>query len=177
MNPLKPLRIKDRIKSPEKTSSFSARLQEMLYIRDMKQIDLANITNIRRGTISNYVSGRYEPKDETVQLIAEALNCSEVWLQGYDVPMGRPLPNPDDDENPYEIALLNAFDTLDIDDMKHVSEIVVEHAKDPYKKKISLSEPALTEGEKVLLELFRKVPEDKQQLVLQMIKAALDTPK
>jgi transcriptional regulator with XRE-family HTH domain len=32
----------------------------------------------------------------------------------------------------------------------------------------------LTEGEKVLLELFNRVPEDKQQLVLQMIRAALD---
>lgn len=32
---------------------------------------------------------------------------------------------------------------------------------------------SLTEGEKVLLDLFNRVPEDKQQLVLQMIRAAL----
>ena len=31
----------------------------------------------------------------------------------------------------------------------------------------------LTEGEKMLLDLFRQVPEDHQQLVLQMIRAAL----
>ena len=31
----------------------------------------------------------------------------------------------------------------------------------------------LTEGEKMLLDLFNQVPEDKQQLVLQMIRAAL----
>ena len=31
----------------------------------------------------------------------------------------------------------------------------------------------LTEGEKVILDLFRRVPEDQQQLVLQMIRAAL----
>lgn len=31
----------------------------------------------------------------------------------------------------------------------------------------------LTEGEKALLELFNRVPEDKQQLVLQMIRVAL----
>ena len=31
----------------------------------------------------------------------------------------------------------------------------------------------LTEGERAILELFRKVPEDQQQLVLQMIRAAL----
>lgn len=41
------------------------------------------------------------------------------------------------------------------------------------KKKDSPSEPVLTEGEKVLLELFNRVPEDQQQLVLQMIRAAL----
>ena len=40
-------------------------------------------------------------------------------------------------------------------------------------KKSSPSEPSLTEGEKVLLDLFNRVPEDQQQLVLQMIRAAL----
>lgn len=36
-------------------------------------------------------------------------------------------------------------------------------------------EPKLTEGEQLLLDLFRQVPEDQQQLVLQMIRAALGT--
>ena len=45
------------------------------------------------------------------------------------------------------------------------------------KKEDSPSEPPLTEGEKLMLELFRKVPEDKQQLVLQMIRVALNTQK
>ena len=40
-------------------------------------------------------------------------------------------------------------------------------------EKESPSEPQLTEGEKMLLDLFNRVPEDKQQLVLQMIRAAL----
>ena len=40
-------------------------------------------------------------------------------------------------------------------------------------KKSSPSEPQLTEGEKILLDLFNRVPEDQQQLVLQMIRAAL----
>ena len=33
----------------------------------------------------------------------------------------------------------------------------------------------LTEGEKMLLDLFKRVPEDQQQLVLQMIRAALNS--
>lgn len=40
-------------------------------------------------------------------------------------------------------------------------------------EKNSPEEPKLTEGEKMLLELFRRVPEDQQQLVLQMIRVAL----
>jgi transcriptional regulator with XRE-family HTH domain len=35
----------------------------------------------------------------------------------------------------------------------------------------------LNEGEKLLIDLFRKVPEDQQQLVLQMIRAALGNPE
>ena len=41
------------------------------------------------------------------------------------------------------------------------------------KNEVSPSEIVLTEGEEKLIELFRKVPEDKQQLVLQMIETAL----
>lgn len=40
---------------------------------------------------------------------------------------------------------------------------------------ITPEEPKLSEGEKMLLELFRQVPEDKQELVLQMISLALKT--
>lgn len=36
-------------------------------------------------------------------------------------------------------------------------------------------EATLSEGEKLLLDLFRQVPEDQQQLVLGMIRAALNT--
>ena len=36
-------------------------------------------------------------------------------------------------------------------------------------------EPKLADGEKALLELFRLVPKDKQELVLQMIRVALKT--
>lgn len=42
-------------------------------------------------------------------------------------------------------------------------------------KKSSPDDMKLTEGEKELLDLFRKVPEDQQQLVLGMIRVALST--
>lgn len=40
-------------------------------------------------------------------------------------------------------------------------------------EKESPTEPKLSEGEKMLLDLFNRVPKDQQQLVLQMIRAAL----
>lgn len=42
-------------------------------------------------------------------------------------------------------------------------------------KNVSPSEPQLTEGDRELINLFHQVPEDKQQMVLQMIRAALET--
>ena len=45
--------------------------------------------------------------------------------------------------------------------------------EDDAEKDVPPSEPTLTEGEKTLLDLFNRVPEDQQQLVLQMIRAAL----
>ena len=42
-------------------------------------------------------------------------------------------------------------------------------------KKSTPDEQTLTEGEKMLLDLFRRVPADKQELVLQMISLALKT--
>ena len=41
------------------------------------------------------------------------------------------------------------------------------------KKPAALKEVKLSEGEQALIDLFRRVPEDKQQLVLQMIRVAL----
>lgn len=38
-------------------------------------------------------------------------------------------------------------------------------------------EPKLTEGERMLVELFRQVPKDQQELVLQMIEVALKTKR
>ena len=110
-------------------STTPERLQEALSNVKMKQIELARLTGIERGTISNYVTGKYEPKSDAINKMAIALNVNEMWLWGYDVPMERGKKTPD---------------TI-----------------------------KLTEGEEMLLDLFRRVPVESQQMVLEMIKAAL----
>jgi transcriptional regulator with XRE-family HTH domain len=66
------------------------RMREAMSITGKKQVDIVKATGIDKGSISNYLSGRYEPKQEAIYKIALALNVSEMWLWGYDVPMDRP---------------------------------------------------------------------------------------
>lgn len=113
-----------------KNSTTSIRLQEIMKKRDIKQADLARLTGISRGAISNYVLGRYEPKSDIINKFAKALNCSEMWLWGYDVPMQRQELSP-----------------------------------------ISKAEPS--EGEYLLLELFRQLPEGEQKMYLEVLRARL----
>lgn len=55
-----------------------------------KQADLVRETGIDKGSMSHYVNGRYEPKQDVVFVLAKALNVSEMWLWGYDCSMERP---------------------------------------------------------------------------------------
>lgn len=73
-----------------RVSSTPERLREAMDIRGKKQVDLVRETGIDKGSISNYLSGRYEPKQEAIYKLAIALDVSEMWLWGYDAPMERP---------------------------------------------------------------------------------------
>lgn len=70
-----------------KQSDFASRLSQALEVRGMKAADLSKKTKVAEGTISCYINGRYEAKQNRVQVFAEALNVNPAWLMGYDVPM------------------------------------------------------------------------------------------
>ena len=66
--------------------------------RNLKQIDILNLAkpfcmeyNIRlnKNDLSQYVSGKVEPGQNKLTVLGLALNVSEAWLMGYDVPMER----------------------------------------------------------------------------------------
>lgn len=109
------------------------RIEIALSIRNMKQCDLSKLANVPKSSLSLYLSGAYEPKQDRIYSMARVLDVSEAWLMGYDVPME-----------------------------KESRPIIIE-------------EQHVTESEQLLLELFRKVPDEKQKMVLQMIKIALNT--
>lgn len=77
---------------------FSERLKEALNDKNWKPIDLANRSKVDKSAISRYLAGNYKAKSNNLTLIAEALNVSETWLLGYDVPKERqdPLLDPKD---------------------------------------------------------------------------------
>lgn len=135
--------------STPRQETISVRIKKALQLKGMKQSELCKLASIPKSSLSQYLSGDFEPKQDRIYLIAKALNVSEAWLMGFDVPMERQA------------------------------------------KKTSPSAADLSEGEKLWLDLynrvsgdtrellikvmcsFDKIPEDKQRLALQMIRAAL----
>lgn len=73
----------------ERVSELRYRLKEALSVRGMKAIELSEKTDIPKGAISYYIAGKSQPKADRLNLISMALNISEAWLLGYDVPMER----------------------------------------------------------------------------------------
>ena len=71
----------------DRKESCGKRIAKALEIRGMKQSDLCKITDIPKGSMSLYISGAYEPKQDRIYLIAQALRVDEAWLMGFDVPM------------------------------------------------------------------------------------------
>ena len=73
----------------KQNATLAQRLREALTLSGLKQADLARETGLDRGSISSYLSGRYEPKQKAIYKMAQVLNVSESWLLGLDVPMYR----------------------------------------------------------------------------------------
>ena len=80
----------------ERRVSCGKRIKEALSIRGMKQVELCEITKIPKSALSQYISGAFEPKQDRIYLISKALDVSEAWLMGYDVPMGRKKISPEE---------------------------------------------------------------------------------
>lgn len=74
------------------------RLKQIMDMRGLKQIDIINSAQpycdaykikLGRNDISQYLSGKVEPRQNKLYILAKALNVSEAWLMGYDVSMER----------------------------------------------------------------------------------------
>lgn len=81
-----------------KKSNTSERLKQIMKDRNIRQADIlemarpyCNNLNVRlgRNDLSQYVSGKVVPGQDKLTILGLALNVSETWLMGYDVPMDR----------------------------------------------------------------------------------------
>lgn len=68
------------------------RLRKALEEKGITQRELSKITGIRASSISEYLTGKYEPKQDKIYLMAKALHVSPGWLMGYDNPPTSPTP-------------------------------------------------------------------------------------
>lgn len=72
-------------------AEYKNRIKEALDIRGMKQVELVEKTGIVAPRISSWISQKWQPKADSLHLMAKALDVSELWLAGVDVPMERPI--------------------------------------------------------------------------------------
>ncbi len=70
-------------------TSFSKRLRFIIEEKNIRQVDLCQKTGIGKSAMSQYLHGSFEPKQQNLHALAKALNVSEAWLMGYDVPRTR----------------------------------------------------------------------------------------
>lgn len=89
---------------------FENRLNEALNMKRMRPAELAQRLGVHRGSVSNWLSGRYKPNSVTTDKIAEILDVSTTWLLGYSVPVKRiAFIDPQEDvTEAIKIAYLNA---------------------------------------------------------------------
>lgn len=65
--------------------SCAMRLKTAMSIRNISQVELCKQTGIPKSAMSEYLKGLYEPKQDRLILLSEALSVDSVWLMGFDV--------------------------------------------------------------------------------------------
>lgn len=98
-------------------ATTSDRLRYIMETRNLRQADILEMiqpycreygVKIPRNALSQYVTGKVLPKQDKLTILGLALNVSEVWLMGYDVPMERTEPAPTQSAEREEFAKLFA---------------------------------------------------------------------
>lgn len=81
-----------------KKTTTSDRLKYIISQTGLRQVDILQKckpyceqygVRLGRNDLSQYVSGKVEPRQDKLSILGLALDVSEAWLMGYDVPMDR----------------------------------------------------------------------------------------
>lgn len=81
-----------------KKESTATRLEQIMKERQLRQVDILEKckpfcqkfnVKLGRNDLSQYVNGKVEPGQDKLTVLGMALNVSEAWLMGFDVPIER----------------------------------------------------------------------------------------
>lgn len=81
-----------------RTAELKDRLKEALDKKQLRAVDLTEKAGVPKSAVSFYLAGKSKPKADRLYKIAQALDVSETWLLGYDVPMTRTLDQKKNDQ-------------------------------------------------------------------------------
>ena len=113
-----------------KKENTSIRLKQIMDNRNLKQVDILDMTKpycvkydvkMNKSDISQYVSGKVEPNQEKLFILAKALGVNEAWLMGFDVPMKKELSS---SEAEGDIKLIEKFSLLSERDKQLVMNMI-----------------------------------------------------
>lgn len=68
-------------------ATTAERLRQALEYRHINAAQVAKDTGISKGSLSQYLSGKFSPKQDRLYILAKYLRVSPIWLMGIDVPM------------------------------------------------------------------------------------------
>lgn len=170
---------------------------------ELRQVDILDAcapyckmynVKIGRNDLSQYVSGKVEPKQDKLTILSMALNVSEAWLMGYDVPMARDIKS-DSWSDDFRKALKYEIDNGVWDTTEPESNAVFQEADRllDSNSPISLSEACsmadslgfslddavglerhtLPPKTKEFVELFSELTEEQQKMLISQIKGIL----
>lgn len=109
--------------------STADRLRQIMEERNLRQVDILNLVlpicarydvKMNKSDISQYVSGKVEPSQEKLVVLGMALNVTESWLMGFDVPWERKdtqIQAEKDFDVLYRYSMLNERDKRIVSDM------------------------------------------------------------
>lgn len=69
--------------------TFAQRIRQLLDIKGVTAAEMSRRSGISKSSISHYLKGDWEGKQNAVYAIAKAFDVSEAWLMGADVPMDK----------------------------------------------------------------------------------------
>ena len=67
-------------------STFAENLRKAMTDKEMTQAELSKRTGISKSFISQYLSGKFRPRDDKLTLLAQALGTTKGTLLGYENP-------------------------------------------------------------------------------------------